>query len=772
MYIGRLNEKASVKYSYSNTNIPFSPETIDEKLVWTWDRVFDSAIDIKYTFENDLYIGAVEAEISGAKKLTILVDGSVITTSSNDELFAVNTTGRELIVRVKADLLDIVISKIEIYGCYDNENPFIYPCPKAIRPGKGSVKIGKIVGEGEDAEFAAEFLRESLDERFLALSKNCTEVKFELCREYEGERYTVDINAGGAVVKAASRIALLWGACRIIELWSDGGLPVMSIDDKPDVPMRGFHMGLPRADRIEFVKKLFRYVLLPLGYNHVILEFNGAMRFDRHPEISERWVEADRLFREGKRPRVTHSDMGADGTLLEKEQVREIIDVLEGYGIEVIPEVQSLSHVQYLTNAYPEISEYSQPDNDSQDARAVDVVNKDASAHNYCPSREDTMRYIYDIIDEIVEVAKPKRYVHIGHDEAYHVGHCPICAKKGGPQVFIDDVKALHSYLANKGLKVMMWSDMLHTTMYYTGEAFARVKSELPKDILLLDFTWYFELDRDIEDDLIPEGYDMMMGNLYSSHYPRYASRIAKSAMIGGQISTWVAVSEKLFAENGKFFDLVRTADMLWNAYSYDEHLNEVHSSLIGNHILPKMRDLLHGKYSTYLKAVNDGAVCVGYFPGSTGRVPDAIKALSLSEPEGYLSVDGKYDRLVFKHTTLNSAPRIAWKPLYKVGFYTVTYEDGERVDIPVEYAGGIMNWNTLYAKPMPQQYYRHQGYLGTWFSDPVYEGHTAEGEPILLLGQVWDNPHPEKKISKINYTATEGDFTVLLSAGILGIKH
>ena len=263
-----------------------------------------------------------------------------------------------------------------------------------------------------------------------------------------------------------------------------------------------------------------------------------------------------------------------------------------------------------------------------------------------------------------------------------------------------------------------------------------------------------------------------MMGNLYSSHYPRYSSRIAKSAMVGGQISTWVAVSEKLFAENGKFFDLVRTADMLWNAYSFNEFHNEAHRSLIGNRILPKMRDLLHGKYDTYLRICDGKTVCVGSLPGSSERVPESIRPLGVSEPVGCLKVEEKYDRLIFKHATLYSAPRIAWKPLYTVGHYTVTYQDGERVDIPVEYAGGILNWNTLYAKPMPQQYYRHQGYLGTWFSDPVYEGHTAEGEPVLILGQTWDNPHPDKTISEISYTSAEGDYTVLISAGILGIKH
>jgi hypothetical protein len=164
-------------------------------------------------------------------------------------------------------------------------------------------------------------------------------------------------------------------------------------------------------------------------------------------------------------------------------------------------------------------------------------------------------------------------------------------------------------------------------------------------------------------------------------------------------------------------------------------------------------------------------AEVVGVFDGDASRVPDEISHLFLVEPTGKIEVSEKYDRLIFEHATLNPAPRVAWKPLYRVGAYTVTYTDGECVEIPVNYAGGVTYWNGYYANPMPQQYYRHQGYTATWYADPVYEDRTAEGEPILLLGQVWDNPNPEKEIADISYTPADGDYAILVSAGVLGIK-
>ncbi len=786
MYVGSLNEGARLSFYRAGTTIPLEPEIIGGRMVWRWSTVMASEIDIKYTFDKYCYIGAVlpgigsndDGEGSYPRRrsisaLTLYVDGVKIAANVDDDIITVNQSGYELTIRARASLSDVIFDGAEIYGFYpDDDEPLLLPRPHRVSTQASYVDIGEITAEGDDAAFAAEFLRDSLTERYAyAPSDDGVAISFEICPEYESERYTVDATDSGVRVRAASRLALLWGACRIIDLWEDGSLPIMSIDDKPDVPMRGFHMGLPRADRIDFAKRLFRYVLLPLGYNHVIVEFNGAMRFDRHPEISEKWLEADRNFRAGKQPKIQHSEMGADGTLLEKDQVRDLLSVLHDYGIEVIPEVQSLGHVQYLTYAHPEITELETEKKEAVDERAADALPDEFYGHTYCPSREDSMRYIYDIIDEIVEVAKPSRYVHIGHDEVYQIGRCPICKKKGKARIYTDHIMALYEHMKKKGLGIMIWSDMLHDNVLDYSKETAVAKNELPRDIVMLDFTWYFRTDLDLEDDILPFGYKVMMGNLYSSHYPRFAKRIAKDGMIGAEISTWVAVSENDYAENGKFFDLVYTSEMLWNAYSYDERNRAAYSALIGQCILPEMRDLIRGRYDLYLATDLEEADVVGMFPGDSTRVPEELSYLYVTEPTAKIEVGAKYDRLIFEHATLNPMPRVAWKPLATVGCYSVTYEDGERIDIPVRYAGDILVWNSHYGAPMCQPYYRHQGYMGTWLADPTYEYRTAEGEPILFLGQVWDNPRPEKTIADISYTRDKDDYAGLISAGVLGIR-
>ena len=772
MHIGLIKSKEP-KFYLANTEIPYDPERDSQGYVYRWGNLFDCLIDIKYKLEEPCYVGCIDLGIKGAGEVNIFVDGVRAEVKDAEKPVHVNLYGQEITVRIRGDFKDVHFECAKIFGFSpDDKEPFILPQPKKLEYNDKRVRIGSLSASSVDALFVADFITDSLNERYESLPDgDGIELSFEISPKYDEERYSILVTEAEATVTAGSKLALLWGACRVVDLWDGNTLPLICVDDHPDVPMRGFHMGLPRVDRIDFVKKLVRYVLLPYGYNHVILEFNGDMRYDRHPEITEKWIESEKLYREGKGPRVMHADIGAEGTALEKSDVREIVDAIESYGIEVIPEVQTLAHIEYITNAYPEFAELGKYIEENGKDRLAGIPHTHIPEHCYCPHNEKCMAIVHDIIDEVVEVVKPKRYVHIGHDEVYHLGLCEECKKKGAPAVYVEHVKHLYDYLKEKGLGTMLWSDMFHTKMYYTGNRFDYVKRELPKDLVLLDFTWYFHLDSDIEDSLLPEGYRIMMGNLYSSHYPRFASRIKKDGMIGGEVSTWTAVSEEKFAGNGKFLDLPYTAEMLWNAYSYDERNRASYTTLIGQIIIPEMRDLMHGRYDLYLATDLDTAELVGSFNGRRDRIPEELEYLGLSEPNGELSVNGRFDRLIFEHATLNPAPRICWQELYHVGDYTVHYEDGESVSVPVISSGGALYVNSHYGAPMPDNYYRHQGYVGTWFADPTYEYRTAEGKPILLLGQVWDNPHPEKTIANITYTPDKKDYAVLLSAGVLGIK-
>jgi hexosaminidase len=123
--------------------------------------------------------------------------------------------------------------------------------------------------------------------------------------------------------------------------------------------------------------------------------------------------------------------MGAEGYVLEKDEVRDLFGYARELGFELIPEVQSLGHVQWITNAYPEIGEVDENEKQVEDDREDDLRPDKKFIHCYCPSNERSYEIIFDILDETIDVIKPQRYVHIGHDEVYHLGLCEKCRKTG-----------------------------------------------------------------------------------------------------------------------------------------------------------------------------------------------------------------------------------------------------------------------------------------------------------------------------------------------------
>ncbi|MDD6176169.1 MAG: family 20 glycosylhydrolase, partial [Firmicutes bacterium] len=657
----------------------------------------------------------------------------------------------------------------EILGAQEDNAPFVYPTAEKLTAAEGTpVRISTVCGDGsDDAAFAAGYLCSRLSERFAGWeSQSGVPVSLVLDQNLTGERYTVEVTGSGITLSAGARLPLLYAAETLLCCGEDGNFALCSISDVPYKSMRGFHFGLPPRDHMDFMRRLIRYVLIPMRYNQLFVEFAGGMRFHRHPEISEGWLEGNRAAREGRQPPFPHGEFSAGGQLLEQDEVREFLDYARDFGFEIIPEVQSFGHVQYITYAHPEIAERDESINTVEDTRGEDARPDEFYAHCYCPSLEESYRIIFDIIDEIVDVARPQRFVHMGHDEIYQLGVCPRCRTQDPADLYVKHVTAMHDYLAKKGLRMMIWSDMLHPTeRYKTPPAIDR----LPRDIVLLDFIWYFHFDLDMEDHLLPYGFDVLMGNLYSSHYPRFSSRAAKPHMIGGEVSTWCATTEYMFAKKGKIWDLFCTAEMLWNP-DYDEGQRITYNHLIADRIQPLIRDQMHG--FSRVEACEKTSFALP--KGCRKDIPAALLALA---PEA-IRADGAEiplntccRRLILEHATLWNLPRIAWSPLPVIGSYTVRYKDGGTAVIPVEYNGSALMWNRRYAQPLPQQYYRHQGYVGTWALDPAREGKDEAGRDTLICGLVWENPEPDREIAFVRYDASADDAAVLILAGVTAVK-
>lgn len=800
MKIGILNAPASgLKYEFSTWRvggkIPCPPDrTENGVMTWKWQTTMQTGVEFVFRFEKKVFVSSVSLSLGEKTRLT---RAEVLTRDGEERAVALyrgETIDRgnfgqagsfggalELspacaakcfVVRLFPDLHELVLPEPVLFGA-DFDAPVLYPTPVGVTWGAGALPLPTLScarADGHpDSAFALSFLAERLAEQWDVKVTAGDTVQLTHDDNIPADGYRLEVNERGARLAASTRLGLLYAVERLLELIEGDRVPFCRIEDEPYKQMRGFHTGLPPREQIPLFKKFLKAVLIPYRYNQILIEFAGGMRFDTHPEISEAWLRGNEKAAAGEIPPFPHGKMGAGGKLLEKDEVRDLCDYARELGFELIPEVQSFGHVQYITYAHPEIAETDESVSEREmDTRDADQPPSTYYFHSYCPQNEKSYAIIRDLIDEIVDVVKPPRFVHMGHDEIYQIGLCPKCRGVAHDLLYEKHVRAMHDYLSGKGLRMMLWSDMLQPTekRYQTSPAVSR----LPRDIVMLDFIWYFHFDLDLEDNLLPYGYEVVMGNLYSSHYPRFESRIAKERMIGGQVSTWVVFDEYSLAKKGKFYDLMYCAEMLWNK-DYDHRAREVLAKILKERI-PVCRDRLHGKYGVKRKYAPLA------LPPAEGKAPSAVREACAGRPDLALSptrlsgavtvpVGGKADALRFIHTTTWEEKRIAWVPLTVIGRYTVRYEDGSEAVIPVEYDGNIRVWNKRWGAPRPEGYYRHQGYVGTWFSDPVVEAKSEEGGDVTLLGYEWENPHPEKAICEVVCAESENSAAGLLLCGV-----
>ena len=740
----------------------------------------------------------------------------------------------QVIVRLISFQRDIRLTGLEVWGAALGE-PRVFPVPAKMETLKGpefaldrDSQIAITPSASEGARFAAELLSEKVSERFglqmAVVASDAVRSDLAICVGAPGtagevgaappdpeaaaisvggpgttpppadepESYAVRVEAAGATIAAHGRRGLVYGVealLQLLERRDDGGSAAVAadaclIEDTPRLAFRGAHLFLPARDQIDYFKRLVRYLLAPMRINTIFLELAGAMQLDRRPEIAEAWERQNRLAAEGKAAPVPHGEVCGGGTLT-KAEVRDLVEFARSYGIEVIPEIQSHSHVQYLTMTYPQIAE---------------APSDDGYPDSYCPLHPDSHRIVFDIIDEVVELLGPLRYLHMGHDEIYTMAECPRCRDKSRDELFAHDVKALHGYLKEKGVGMMVWADMLQPWQRYAGTESA---SAIPKDIIMLEFVWYFRPWADTEDLLLENGFQVIYGNCYSSHFTRYERRTTKPGVIGTQVSVWSGTNEEDMGRLGKLYDLVYSANTAWTAHCQDE-LRWVYDRRIAD-LLPDMRAQLRDEtprsargqapptraldLSRHLTAPrrNESGT---YGAWDLTRLPEANlmwRGLPFQLGDGVLAVEsatargGQYPgdvtvpiggpaaAVIFAHTAAGVG-RIPdpFGARQVIARYEVAYADGGEESVDVAYGHHVAEWNRRHGAPLGPTFHRHAGYVATWPVDPLWQGKTATGEDITLYAMEWTNPHPGKEIRSIRVAAADPDAEVALL--VLGI--
>lgn len=522
------------------------------------------------------------------------------------------------------------------------------------------------------------------------------------------EGYVLEVSDRAAVVAGTDESGAFYGLQSLRQLIEPGpdGVRILGarIRDWPFLPFRGMKLYLPGHENIAYFKRFVRDVMARYKYNKLILEVNAAMRLDRHPELNAGWIEFSKDMKYTRRERSpgpghqfqdsANADT-ADGEVLEKQEVAELVAYARQFHIDVIPEIPSLTHSYYLLSRHRELAEI-------QDAEWPDT---------YCPSEPRVYDLLFDVLDEYIEVMKPAM-VHIGHDEwRMPLGLCPRCKGKDPTELYAADVNRIYAHLRSKGVATGMYGDHLIEALRGKkvrhnenrgGEPYdmpgglsaQQVKQLIPKDILIFNWFWDSRKDEDLdsigsgrknEADLSEWGFRQVFAN-FEPHIADFDRRTATDGIMGGAPSSWAATNEFNFGKD-LMFDILGSANLLWST----DRPGMAQLAVMVQELLPEIRSRLSAQ-----PLPSRDTVPVP-LPAKTGET---------------VQVGADVSSLIFHHACRKRgrneyAYDATWNfadTAELLGWYEIEYADGFVQTAPVRYGVNILETEWL-RSPMPRSF-------------------------------------------------------------------
>jgi hypothetical protein len=616
------------------------------------------------------------------------------------------------------------------------------------------------------------------------------------------EGYLLRVTADGADLVGRDRRGAQYAAATMLQLMERRGRDVVvrgaEIRDWPYKPIRMVHLYLPGQDHLGYARRYMRDFLLRYKYNGIFLELGGGVRLRNRPEIAQGWrrfVEELRAVGDTIPIYGEHCPLGpdrrfsasvhthlADGRYLEPDDLRLIAQWAQGFDLDLVPEIQSLSHAYYLACTYPEIAELENAD----------------FPDSYCPCNPRSYEIAYDVMAAYVELLKSKS-VHIGHDEWRAGGLCPDCKDKDTGVLFGEDVAKIASWLTEQGLGVWMWGDHVvpkHNARgrrhdsgrvvyaYPDTQSAAGIitRSGLVPNITILNWSWY--LGAVDGDQVIADlGFKQIFGNFGAERFPDWPSRSAHPSVLGAEVSSWCAWED---FELGMIHypSAVYSANAMWSNHWPDQ----LGSQAAVARQLPKLRDRMRWSWEkprlwsegtpekrkhiisicqacnapaksdewdlTGLRAgrqEQDGVAYEMVDPGgNSGRVGVVVERAQKPETpyphaSKAITVGGKYASLIFWQVAAAKGGR----PLHAgdgtnhpreaaelLGWYEIRFADGLSRDAEIRYHENVGAWD--------------EGHVLLYYSREIEAGSLPGGDPLVVWGLEWTNPRPEVEIESV----------------------
>lgn len=722
---------------------------------------------------------------------------------------------------------------------YSKKSPLVFPIPSEIKLNEGVFSIDKNtfiivpLKSGKTDDFLAGLLFNVFVDKYehpLSIAKRSTfaaKDKFILIGDLSNplvrifcenngllpslkalgaEGYILSVTGKNIVVAANDKNGALYGYESLCQIISKNGetisAPQLIIKDSPEYPFRGIKLYLPGRENITFFKRFIKDFAARYKFNKIILELNANMRLEKHPELNIGTVEFERYlnFSRLDRPLGVHREFqnsshqdNADGGILEKEEVADLVKYIRKFNIEVIPEIPSLTHSYYLLFGHRELAEnLNQPFPDT-----------------YCPLKPEIYKIYFDVLDEYIDVIHPA-IIHVGHDEwRMEKDLCELCRGKDYGQLYADDVTKIHDYLKNKGIKTAIWGDHLlesvtqkdHQTWESpTGYQYKipgalraeQVLSLIPKDIIIFNWFW-----NDIKnDEQVSEfGFQQVYGN-FTPDIENWNERSKIKGVMGGAPSSWAATNEINFGKD-QISDFLGCVNLLWSSHyltvdklalETESLISEVYSAFsgktlpseAGTKIIPvDISAHLNSTLSEGIDSINNTGLLTGpvkseektFLISAEEMGKKAVVVTNRHQESKPASVQGikinkDVNSILFLHACAKEGSNeMAYRMICNfeetaelLGWYEIVYEDGFIETIPLRYGLNILDWH--WRQRINNDV---KSIVGNSQNKYAYQASAVEcsevkSSPVTFFAFEWKNRRLGKLIREINLRTVNSD--------------
>ncbi len=259
--------------------------------------------------------------------------------------------------------------------------------------------------------------------------------------EYENdEAYYMEAEGDSLLITSKSFNGMLLGLKAYIRMTEElGAIPGIIIKDYPDIPFRSVHVCVFRPDdgsdkeesSPEYIRKMMKTAAM-LGYNHIIIEFWGMFPYSLE---YAHWPNA-----------------------YSKEEIRALVDyAMDDLHIRPIPQQNLVSHAGWsriVTRQHTVLDQRP----DLQDMYIP-------GGWCFATENPDTKEFIKLLMDELIDMFRNPPYLCCGGDKAFGFGSTEEDRTVSADVLFARHISFLNTYLSERNVRMVMWGDMLYSSM-------------------------------------------------------------------------------------------------------------------------------------------------------------------------------------------------------------------------------------------------------------------------------------------------------------------